>query len=557
MYKMYSAQSDKESDDDNNSLNSSFWSDGERQDEEDEEERVEIQQPVDEEESKPAAKVEESLQEDLGEEKPELNKLNNVTEENPEERTTDEDDDNDDDSEGDSQNDDSDDEDHDDDHADDDDEDDGVNDGDPSDGERCSSSSGSPAPSLMTSGYGTYRPEEQEAGDYRDNHTITEFDQDSQGDLSEVRDDDDDRSLCSFGGFDIEPTHDLDYESAQPLQDDKLTDEVVCYEDPHEEVNFTNMKVEQVKSEDSEEKYEDLTDTKSEEHHHHVTAAEDRLLDGDPLGSGSDYKLNEEYETPEAEEQQFEEEDNLEEGGSKREDDLEKAEFEEESSVEKMESKEENNLKKVESEGEDDSSSNKDIKFIDSKVDLSWSTYRMLEEWEGNLRPRMDAASRLEERLADLHLSPSAQHDSENEDVTSRSDTQSSEAEGMSLTAFESYIRTMTRTRSDGDIRPKPKSFIRPVLSQPIIKKTDPVAKYFQYKQLWEMFKLPGEKDRRDLRWEIRERLAYQPPPPKPRRVFVPNTYTVPTEKKRSALRWEIRNDLANGLLPHKYSYRF
>uniref|UniRef100_A0A672ZEL9 Si:dkey-23f9.4 n=1 Tax=Sphaeramia orbicularis TaxID=375764 RepID=A0A672ZEL9_9TELE len=163
-----------------------------------------------------------------------------------------------------------------------------------------------------------------------------------------------------------------------------------------------------------------------------------------------------------------------------------------------------------------------------------------------------DAASRLEERLADLHLSPSAQHDSENEDVTSRSDTQSSEAEGMSLTAFESYIRTMTRTRSDGDIRPKPKSFIRPVLSQPIIKKTDPVAKYFQYKQLWEMFKLPGEKDRRDLRWEIRERLAYQPPPPKPRRVFVPNTYTVPTEKKRSALRWEIRNDLANGLLPHK-----
>lgn len=55
---------------------------------------------------------------------------------------------------------------------------------------------------------------------------------------------------------------------------------------------------------------------------------------------------------------------------------------------------------------------------------------------------------------------------------------------------------------------------------------------------------------------EIKEQLAYQPPAPKPRRVFVPNSYVVPTEKKRSALRWEIRNDLANGLLPHRFSYR-
>ncbi|XP_044045490.1 hydrolethalus syndrome protein 1 isoform X2 [Siniperca chuatsi] len=170
-----------------------------------------------------------------------------------------------------------------------------------------------------------------------------------------------------------------------------------------------------------------------------------------------------------------------------------------------------------------------------------------------------DAASCLEERLAELHLPSAAQRDleTENEDVTSQSDTQSSESEGISLSAFESYIRGMTRARSEGDLRPKPKSFIRPVMSQQTVKKTDPVAKYFQYKQLWEMFKLPGEKDRRDLRWEIKERLAYQPPPPKPRRVYVPNTYTVPTEKKRSALRWEIRNDLANGLLPHKFSYRF
>lgn len=166
-----------------------------------------------------------------------------------------------------------------------------------------------------------------------------------------------------------------------------------------------------------------------------------------------------------------------------------------------------------------------------------------------------EGASCLEERLADLRLSPSVRHDSENEELTSRSESHSSEE--LSEGAFESYIRGMSRSHSEGDIRPKPKSFIRPVLGQTGPKKTDPVAKYFQYKQLWDMFKLPGENDRKALRWEIKERLAYQPPPPKPRKVFVPNTYAVPTEKKRSALRWEIRNDMANGNLPHSYNYRF
>ncbi|KAM3623357.1 uncharacterized protein V6R79_010128 [Siganus canaliculatus] len=165
-----------------------------------------------------------------------------------------------------------------------------------------------------------------------------------------------------------------------------------------------------------------------------------------------------------------------------------------------------------------------------------------------------DAASLLEERLAELHLSTSAQRDfeTEDEDVSSESDGQSSDAASMGV--FESYIRGMTRAQSHSDIRPKPKSFIRPVMSQPK-KKTDPVAKYFQYKQLWDLFKAPGEKDRRGLRLEIKERLAYQPPQPKPRRALVPNTYIVPTEKKRSALRWEIRNDLANGVIPYKFSY--
>ncbi|KAM6942376.1 centriolar and ciliogenesis-associated protein HYLS1 [Lycodopsis pacificus] len=168
-------------------------------------------------------------------------------------------------------------------------------------------------------------------------------------------------------------------------------------------------------------------------------------------------------------------------------------------------------------------------------------------------------ASCLEERLADLRLSSSAQRDFETaiEDVSGQSDTQSSETDGVSFGAFESYIRGMTRTQSDGDLRRKPKSFIRPAMSQQILKKTDPVAKYFEYKQHWAMHKVPGEDERRSERREIKERLAYRPPPPKPRRVYVPNTYVVPTEKKRSALCWRIRNDLANGLLPHKFSHEF
>ncbi|KAM6939604.1 uncharacterized protein hyls1 [Xenentodon cancila] len=114
----------------------------------------------------------------------------------------------------------------------------------------------------------------------------------------------------------------------------------------------------------------------------------------------------------------------------------------------------------------DEFSSNKDVEFLDSKVDSSWMMYnKMHEDWEGKLR-----------------------------------------------------LRTV----------------IRPVMSQQIIKKTDPVAKYFQYKQVWETFRLPGERDRKALRWQIKEPLAYQP---KPRRVHIPNTYIVPTEENRSALR--------------------
>uniref|UniRef100_A0A8C7D3K0 HYLS1 centriolar and ciliogenesis associated n=1 Tax=Oncorhynchus kisutch TaxID=8019 RepID=A0A8C7D3K0_ONCKI len=152
------------------------------------------------------------------------------------------------------------------------------------------------------------------------------------------------------------------------------------------------------------------------------------------------------------------------------------------------------------------------------------------------------------ERLGGINVSMSTHQELELESDEAGSLSDRSESDRLP-SAFKAYIRGMVGTLSLMSAL----AVIRPVKDHPHtknLKKTDPVAKYFQYKQDWEMFKAPGEKDRKALHWEIREQLAYQPLPPKPRRVFVPNTYVVPTEKKRSALRWEIRHDLANGLLP-------
>ncbi|XP_030627921.1 hydrolethalus syndrome protein 1 homolog [Chanos chanos] len=170
------------------------------------------------------------------------------------------------------------------------------------------------------------------------------------------------------------------------------------------------------------------------------------------------------------------------------------------------------------------------------------------------------SASGLEEQLDRLGVSTlNARGDiePESEETGSLSDRHSSGADDLP-SAFHTYIRGMARSRSESDIRPRPKSFIRPLMDHPHtrnLKKTDPVARYFQYKQDWDTFKAPGEKDRRELHWAIREQLMYQPPPQKPQRIFVPNTYVVPTDKKRSALRWEIRYDLANGIIPTKITY--
>ncbi|XP_061536299.1 centriolar and ciliogenesis-associated protein HYLS1 isoform X2 [Phycodurus eques] len=159
-----------------------------------------------------------------------------------------------------------------------------------------------------------------------------------------------------------------------------------------------------------------------------------------------------------------------------------------------------------------------------------------------------DCSTFLQDRLSALRL-----HEAENDKASVLSD----DMEGVSLSTFGSFVTHSTQTSSESDFRTKPKSFIRPVMTQQTFKKDDPVAKYFQYKQLWDGVSIPGERDHRELRWEIRERLAYQPPAPKARRSYVANSYVIPTEKKRSALRWEVRNRMAHPELPHKFTYRF
>ncbi|XP_057699150.1 centriolar and ciliogenesis-associated protein HYLS1 isoform X2 [Corythoichthys intestinalis] len=170
---------------------------------------------------------------------------------------------------------------------------------------------------------------------------------------------------------------------------------------------------------------------------------------------------------------------------------------------------------------------------------------------ESYYRQDSDCSSLLQNSLSELHINDS---ENENDKASVLSDD---EMVGISLSSFGSSSTRSTRTRSESDLQTKPKSFIRPVVNQRTIKKMDPVSRYFQYKQLWDGLKLPGERDHRDLRWAIRERLAYQPEAPKAHRTYVANSYVVPTEKKRSALRWEVRNQMAHPDKPHMFTYRF
>ncbi|KAI1896572.1 hypothetical protein AGOR_G00096150 [Albula goreensis] len=159
-----------------------------------------------------------------------------------------------------------------------------------------------------------------------------------------------------------------------------------------------------------------------------------------------------------------------------------------------------------------------------------------------------DTDDRLEDELERLQVSVS---DSEQLDL--EPDSQKSDSFGEATNAFQVYSKGMPRSHSENDIQTHPKSFIRPQSEHPHtknLKKTDPVAKYFQYKQDWETFRPPGERDRKRLRWEIREQMMYKGQPSKKPPIQLPNTYVVPTEKKRSALRWEVRHYLANGIPP-------
>lgn len=303
MYKMYNTQLDEQSDDDKNSLSSSFWSDGEKQ--EDEEEEVEVERVIDKEDSRPVAKAEDSLQEASEAEKPELTDQGDFDRKSLEDESDDDDDD---------------------------------------DEESYSSRSGSPAPSLMTSGYGTYRPEEQEGGGFRDNRSMTEFDQDSRGDLSEMKDDEeDDRSVCSFSGFDVESTGEPHSNKTGPIG-------LLTGSEP--EANMAQC------GDDSQYKEDVSPEDRSRADELH-RESEGKLLHVSVAKDESNMKHVDNGSDPEE---------------GRRHEEVQQA------------LKEQNH---VESEDPDEASSNKDIKFIDSKVAFSWMKYKqMCEEWEGNLREK-------------------------------------------------------------------------------------------------------------------------------------------------------------------------
>lgn len=300
MYKMCSTQSDEESEDDKNSLSSSFWSDA---DEEKEEGEDEIERMID---SNPATDAEDLLQGASEEVKIGLNNQSNFSKESLDKTSNDEEEEE----------------------------------------ERCSSSPDSLAPSLMTSGYGTYKPEGQEGAEYRDDHTITEFDQDSRGDLSEMREDEEDsRSLSSFGDF-IEPAHKPDFNELSVLEVSENFDDVACC---REIIHITEVHSEQKKKQAGEEECDRhaASEKKAPNEQHRTVQAEDMFL--------LDEKQKQEIDVHD---------------------------------LHGFNDVKEDVRGNVECEDPDESSSNKDIKFIDSRVNISSTMMygNMCAEWDGNLR---------------------------------------------------------------------------------------------------------------------------------------------------------------------------
>ncbi|KAJ8284519.1 hypothetical protein COCON_G00033690 [Conger conger] len=124
-----------------------------------------------------------------------------------------------------------------------------------------------------------------------------------------------------------------------------------------------------------------------------------------------------------------------------------------------------------------------------------------------------DSVDGLEDQFERLQVSVTA---SESENLDSEPDSEEVDSLSEAPNAFQAYSKAMSRSRSENDIRTYPKSFIRPQMAHPHtrnLKKTDPVAKYFQYKQDWETFRAPGEKDRKGLRSDIREQMMYKTRP--------------------------------------------
>ncbi|XP_048391784.1 centriolar and ciliogenesis-associated protein HYLS1 [Stegostoma tigrinum] len=171
-----------------------------------------------------------------------------------------------------------------------------------------------------------------------------------------------------------------------------------------------------------------------------------------------------------------------------------------------------------------------------------------------------DEVSELEQRFSKFQtFSNEAESDTQTEELGNRPGSITGRRPNSAQPFFTRDLWNCGPGGNEGysSVSNQPKSFIRPLMDHPHtrnIKKSDPVAKYFEYKQNWETFKAPGEKDRKELRWGIREQMLYKNQlPPKSQHSYVPNDYIIPTEKKRSALRWQIRHELATGTIPQKF----
>ncbi|XP_069840882.1 centriolar and ciliogenesis-associated protein HYLS1 isoform X2 [Dendropsophus ebraccatus] len=119
-----------------------------------------------------------------------------------------------------------------------------------------------------------------------------------------------------------------------------------------------------------------------------------------------------------------------------------------------------------------------------------------------------------------------------------------------SLLSTESEPEDSRASRGDSQAV---KSFIRVPpysLLEQYRQRSDPVGRYQEYKQSWDVLQVSLEKSKKELRWEVRERMMSAPPLPVPRALPTPNSYVIPTEKKRYGLRWAIRQDLVHGNIP-------